>query len=62
MTQELDTLQVPAGTLIHINGLPFRLSTDTLMEGRKENAALAGLQFINLETVEGKTISVLGYP
>lgn len=32
-----DVLVLPAGTLIHVNGMPFRLRERTLVFGREEN-------------------------
>lgn len=37
------TITAPAGTIIHINGIPFALPADTVLEGTETNATLAGI-------------------
>lgn len=41
MNQELEMLTVPAGTLIHVRGMPFELPADTQVLGRSANLQLA---------------------
>lgn len=36
-----ETVTIPAGTLIHVAGIPFRTTTDTVVEGTATNLSLA---------------------
>lgn len=40
---KLTTTQVPAGTLIHIQGMPFYTTSTTVVDGSVENAAISGV-------------------
>lgn len=48
--EELKPINAPAGTIIHINGVPFTLDADTVLTGIQTNADLAGLTQTNNTT------------
>lgn len=37
----MEQVTLPAGTIVKVNGLPFRLPQDTVVEGRAENLEAA---------------------
>lgn len=41
MNATIKSVTIPAGTLIHVAGIPFRLLGDTAVEGTAQNLALA---------------------
>lgn len=41
MVQELDSFEVPAGTIVKIDGFPFELAAPTVLRGREANFQLA---------------------
>ncbi|MDR1007837.1 MAG: hypothetical protein LBL65_04635 [Campylobacteraceae bacterium] len=41
MSEELDVIVIPKGTVIHFKAMPFQLKEDTVVLGRKENYQLA---------------------
>ena len=41
MEQELKQLTLPAGTIVKLKGMPFRLASDTSVLGREENLQFA---------------------
>jgi hypothetical protein len=38
---DLDSVTVPKGTLVHVGGYPFFLASDTVLKGRQVNFDLA---------------------
>lgn len=45
--QELDRIELPKGTLIKFNGMPFTLAQDTIVLGRSSNYQMALDMFAN---------------
>lgn len=52
-TTERHTVVIPANTLIHVGGLPFRTITDTTVEGNEGNLRLGLESLAQLEPRTG---------
>jgi hypothetical protein len=44
MTDTYDVIELPAGTLVHVEGLPFSLAKATEVHGREANLGLTAVK------------------
>lgn len=48
----MEQVTLPAGTIVKVNGMPFRLPQDTVVEGRGANLGVASPTILPASTAE----------